>query len=477
MNGGVVDYGTTRVRAVSLEPRFGFNATRAESAFMSELEQAQVAPTRADRLHAGPGAWLAASMPRLWLAVAASSSAVFVYAYGAEWAITKHSAYPILNIVAIAFQLLLVVIAGYTSGILSCSLLLGERWRRRALLNERVVDDHDTPDIRSFSEGSGFVGFAALLGCAAFYGALHVASDDWIGEYNRSGAYVSMLRSSDEGVRVGALKDLVHPIREGDSSSESVRFAVRDALADPSPAVQLHAAWACGHLVIVDCQPGLLRLLVSDNGEVFDQAALALGRMRDVVGERRMLEMLPAVLGDDGRARALITGLGLYASVEGAEQLSSMLGLLPAHIEAIALWAIGRARITSVRARVLSLDPGDDLARRCAVAEALKHVSTIEDDAWLRELFVAEPRGLLCVERGLRDIEFTEGRRRDDIVYVVGEDLREKHLRAVFNIAGPRLEPWLQEIVYDEGEDLTLRLLAERMLKLLDGAPARLPRE
>jgi hypothetical protein len=444
---------------------------------MSEVEQTSVSVARADRIAAGPGAWIASSMSRLWLVSLAATVLVFSYARVAEWAITEHSSYPLLNIVAIAFQLLLVVIAGWSSGILVCSLLLGDRWRRRALLNQRVVDDPDLPDIRSFSEGSAFVGFAALVGCGVFYGALHVASDDWIGEYNRSGAYVSMLRSSDESVRVNALKDLVHPIREGDSSSESVRLAVRAALSDPSPAVQLHAAWACGHLVIVDCQPGLVALLDSTNGEVFDQAALALGRMRDIVGERRMVEMLPSVLGDDERARALITGLGLLASRDGAEQLSSMLGLLPADIETIALWAIGRARTTTPRARVLSLDPGDDLARKCAVAEALKHVTTIEDDTWLRAQFAAEPRGQMCAEIGLRDIEFTEGRRRDDIVYVVGEDLREKYLRAIFNIAGPRLEPWLQEIVYNEGEDLPLRLLAERMLKLLDGAPARLPRE
>ncbi len=438
-------------------------------------------PERNEPVAPSPGGGLAgliaASRERLLLWSLIISGVAVGYGFVGDYLTNVSGGHPLLNIGLVTLQLLLVLAAGWCIGILVGTFTFGDRWRRRAVLGEKIVEEGDLVDMRGFHEGSFFVGFVALIGAGICYLAVYAATDDWVGRYNRAGAYVTLLKHGSEADRVDALRDLVHPSRADAGTELPVRAALAAALADPSPEVRRHAAWACGHLVVVDCQPGLLAQLERGEPAVREQAAIALGRLADAIGEREMLALLPASLGDDAMARALMTGLGLMGSEQGATRLAAMLGLLPPDVEAVALWAIGRARITSVRAQVLSLDPGDDLGRRCAIAEALKHVTTVEDDTWLRRRFNETPRGQECEQVELRDIEFAEGYRRDDIVYVVGEDLREKYMRAIFNIAGGGLEEWLRQVLADETEDLELRLLAERMLDLLRGAPARLPRE
>lgn len=421
-------------------------------------------------------AWVATSNRRLSSVGLGLAGLAFVYGFAADILINRYSTSPALNIPFVALQFLWVGLGGWVLGAWACSAVFGDQWRRRSLRHERI-EDEDAVEMKGFRDGPAMIWFAAFIGMGALWAGVWLATDDWIGRYNRGGAYVVALRSDNVSERTAALSDLVHPIRRSRSADEPVRDAIVGVLDDPDAEVRMRAAWACGLLVLVECRPGLVPMLDDADPGARREAAFALGRLADAQGERRLLELLPAAVGDDQRTIEILTGLGLMNSVEGARRAVALLGLVPAEVEVVALWTIGRARSTEFRDVVMALEPGEDLGRLCALAEVYKHVTTVDDDRALRGRFANEARGRACPAVEHRDLEFTEGRRGEDIVYVVGEDVREKYMRAVFNIAGDNLEEWLNEILYDEAEEMPLRLLAERMIKLLEGAPARLPRE
>ncbi len=417
---------------------------------------------------------LAVTPRRLALAAALATVAVFVYAFTLAGFVQHRSASVGLNVVLISGQFFLVLGGAYIQAMWLGSRVFGDAWRRRTFLGERGKDeDMEIGALRDYS-----LHFYGLFGLAlvATYATMAFATDDYVGRYNVSGYYETLFRSSAPEQRIEALRGLVDPVREESAQSRDLRERVVSALADEDSDVRAWAAWTSGQLTILEAAPDLVRVLIQGEREEQIEAAVALGRIRDPDGERRMIGMLPSALADPELAQALVTGLGLIPSTDALPVLLGMLGAVPESVEVPALWAIGRARTTSVREPILQRWETSEGTLRCAYAEALKHVTSEGDYAAMRDAFDAD-------ERSVCEAVLWAGRQYDPehplppVVYVVPEELRVKYMKAAFNIGGPGLETWLVDTAWASGETDALRIQADQLAEALRGAPSRLPRQ
>lgn len=417
---------------------------------------------------------LAVTRRRLMTSAIVATLAVIGYGLLVADFVQNQSQSVVLNTLLISAQFFLVLGAAYVQAMWAGTLWFGDTWRRRTFLGERsVADGIDVEAIRDNS-----LHFYGVFGAAmvASYFAVVLATDDYVDRYNVSGFYHTSLRSDDPERRITALKALVDPVRESSAMDRSVREHVIAVLDDDVPEVQAWAAWAAGHLMIFDAAPALLRVLQDGEREARVEAALALGRLRDLTGERRMIGVLPTVLDDPELTRAVVTGLGLIPSNDAVPLLMGLLGAAPEQVEVAALWAIGRTRTLDTREEILRRWSTSEGGLRCAYADLLKHVTVLEDDATMREAFRDAPR---------EDCEAVmyEGRQYDPehplvpITYVIGEELRRKYMIASFNIAGPGLRAWLIDIAWADDESDPMRVLADKLAEEIRTGPSRQPRE
>lgn len=420
-------------------------------------------------------AGLATTRRRLAASAAIATAAVVVYGLLVADFVLYHSASVSLNLVLVSVQFFLVLGAAYVQAMWLGSRIFGDPWRRRVFLGERPGEDGDV-DIAGLRDNS--LHFYGLFGAAgvACYLAVSLATGDYVTRYNDEGYYLTLLRADGDS-RVQAIRGLVDPVRDDAALRRPLREALAGALDDPDPEVRAWAAWACGHRQILEAAPALDRLVRSGGLEERIEAAIALGRLRDPAGERALLGLLAGAQGEPALARAIVTGLGLIPSADAVPALAGLLGAVDPEVEAAALWAIGRARTTSVRAEVLQRwQAAEDTATRCAAAEALKHVTTVEDYDAMRRAWSEDER-VECPEVAFHGRQYDDEHPLPPVVYVVGEELRLKYVKAAFNIGGPGLEDWLTAIAWAEGESVAMRVEADRMVELLRRSPARLPRQ
>lgn len=385
------------------------------------------------------------------------------------------------NIAVMAAQFGLWMGAGWFLAAAVGAHLWGDVWRRRVLLGQRTTDvlaeeTPDGPELSAFNDRVGAFWALAALATLGLFGVSFAVYGHYVGTYSDSGFYRTMLRHPDAAERIRGLRAVVDPLQPRASQNPAIRSAVVAALQDPDPNVQTWAAWAVGHRLYVEGRPGLVPLLRGDNLEAFVEAAHALGRLSDAAGERALLERLPEVLDDAPRRTAVLTGLGLMSSRSAAVAVTALAPQMPDDGWAPAMWVVSRGRTTEVRDALIERIDEGDLARRCATAEALKQATTTEDYEDMRRRYSSTPREEDCAAVRAPDRRYRDDEAVDDFVYVPAEPLRRKYLIAAFNIGGPGLEDWLQAIAWDEREELSIRLLAENLHKLLRSSPARLPR-
>ncbi|TVQ98406.1 MAG: HEAT repeat domain-containing protein [Deltaproteobacteria bacterium] len=394
-----------------------------------------------------------------------------------------------LNLTLITGQFFFVLFGAYVHAMLAGSLLFGDKWRRRVLVGERLPDsDGDAPDedllqIDRFKDNTlPFYGLFAVLLFANWF-AVQVVSGNYLQEYNRKGYHLTLMRAEEPNDRARAVRSLLDPINRATGNDPDVREKVRTLLDDPVPGVRLWAIWAVGHLEIVRGHGQLVSMLDSEDGEILIEVIEAIGRLRlaGEDGERRLLAMLPATIGDDRRARAVLHALGFLRNPDSAGPVTSLLGLLPSDLEVVALWAIGEMRTTAPREAVIErwshAEAVEDHRLLCATAEAMKHVTTVDDDARLRVLFRETPAEIRCDQERWMGRSFEDDEPFRPVEYVMRESLRMKYMKAVFNIGGRGLREWLVEIAWDTDEDPEIRRLADQMAEALRNAPARPPRE
>jgi len=424
---------------------------------------------------------LAASRPRLQIAAGVGIATTIGYGVLVADHVQHHSGSVTANVALISVHFVMIFLTAYVLAMAAGATLWGDEWRRRVLQGERpnLLDDVDELDIERFKDNTlPFYGLV-LLGLVVTYTAVGMTTDRYVERYNQYGYYLTQLRSPDPADRVDAIRTIVQPWRAASAADPDVRAAVVAALDDDEGEVRTWAAWASGHLLLAEGRPALIASLQDSSAELEErrQAAHALGRLADPEGERRMIAMLSSSIGDPELTSALMTGLGLMASSDAGEPIAAMLGMLPPEVEPIAFWALGKSRRTDLRESVRAIDPGDDLQRHCALAEALQHVTTVDDDDWLREQFESIPHDTMCEAVEYADLSWDDPEDMVPITYVNAELLRSKYMVAVFNVADRGYRAWLEGILMDESEELGVRLLAEDLLELLESGPARPPRE
>ncbi|MCB9519560.1 MAG: HEAT repeat domain-containing protein [Myxococcales bacterium] len=438
---------------------------------------------RRTKLMASPGELgllgaLAASRGRIRAAAAISVVATLGYGLVAERFVMEQSGDVVVNLFVLCGQVFLMLAAAYVVAMWAACERFGDAWRRRVFLGERIDasadEDEAAPAMRDNT--AQFYLFLAAA-AVALYAAIAATTGGYIDRYNQEGYVLARLRAGDPAERVAAIRALVDPVRR--DSSE--RVAVRDRLAatvdDASDDVAAWAAWASGVLGVQEAVPGLVRALARPSTELRIEAVIALGRLHDPLAERQMVELLQTAAPGDPLVEPLCVALGVIGSPQALEALLTVARGSDDAAAEVALWAIGQARSTSPRAEVVAIWEAATGGRRCAAAEALKHVSTVEDDATLREAFRALDQGVECEPRSYVGRSYDEEHTVATIQTIVGEPLRMKYLKAVFNIAGSGLEPWLVDIAWSPDEPDSIKVQADQLAQAIHAAPSRPPRE
>ena len=474
--------------------------------------------------------FLAKSLKRLWAATITIVFLTVLYGKFLSHFLLDVSEQVGLNILLLTIQFIFVIFSGYVVAMLAGSLIFGDRWRRQALLHEKI----ELTEVESDSETLGnmldnalpFYGLI-IVGTILTYILLSISSQNYLTTYNQRGFFRTLLRSDLPADQIQGLRAVVDPNNRAAGSDGQIRELIASLVLSREPEVQLWAAWAIGHLQIVEARDGLRVLLDSNNTPAQVESALALGRLADPLGERHMIGMLSSNAQNIELISALLRGLGLTRSTEATTAIAALLSLLPHDQKIIALWTLAQSRDTSLRLQILgewndqnlytsisfeeamnqshipeeqtsflrgaaqqwansSGDPTNDLIilphaenlqRQCAVAEALKYVSTVDDDAMLRRVFRETSRALYCNEIAWDGRSYKDNDRFQPILMVIGESLRMKYLKAVFNIADRELEEWLVDIAWDEFESNEMRVMADLLAEQVRSGTRRLPRE
>jgi hypothetical protein len=401
------------------------------------------------------------------------------YAFGLRWWMTGSSGSVVVNQLLITAQFALFLVAGYAQALMIAIRLFGDAWRRHVLVGEAVGDDHgDTIGDTASATRDRTSGVVLLVfACTALnYGAMRVATDDYVGYYYRHGFYVSWLRSEVATDRIEALRQIASPFTIGAAEDQAVIDAIVRTVGDPDPEVAAWAAWTVGIEFLPSGRDALLTAFSSPSPTLREQAALALGRLGDLRGERAMVDAV-TTSSDAATLRAALIGLGVMGSPDGAQATAARLAAFPPELLPLAVWSAGRARTTAIREQALAFWQGAaDDATRCAAAELLKHATTIDDyDAMRTALAEADP-AVICADFEYVDRMFQDDVRGEKFKLVVGEPLAAKYMVAAFNIGGDNLRDWLEAIAYDERYAIEMRRLAFLLFEEMGTMRSRPPR-
>lgn len=382
-----------------------------------------------------------------------------------------------LNLVLISLQFALLLTGGYAASLAAGVLAFGDNWRRHVVCSEPLPPEVDFERARLLTRDRTLAYWGFLVGSIAFtYASVALPTDHYIQRYNQYGFFASMLRSGVAAEQIQALRSVAEPINLAAAADPAVRAGVLTSLDSPNAEVRTWAAWVAGRIILVEAgRPLSERLETIENADEFLESSGTLGLLRDPFAARQMAAMVPTAMQDPDRLRALLRGLGLTQSTEGAHAIAPVLTRLQPTELVWALWLIGETRNTEFREPVLAGWQRTGDALECMWAEALKHVTTVDDIEAMQQAFESALAAPVCepvvhIGRSAGDDV------RERTTLVVGEPLAAKYLKAIVNIAGPGLEPWLESVRLNTGIDLEVRLLAQDVLRALETQPGRQPR-
>lgn len=391
--------------------------------------------------------------------------------------VSESSSSVALNLVLIWVQWGLLTLAGVWLGLRLSDLIFGSPWRSRMLVGEAVASDLSEEGlVQGFSENRAPF-FALLAGCVGLSWALvQVTTNNYLTRYNREGYYATMLRSELPSEQVTALQEVCGVLAAETRAARPVRERVAQLVVEGAPEVKPWAVWAAGQMGLRSVESALIEALQGGDAALRAEAALAVTRLELAKAGPVLLAELPKVITAPRTARAYLQAVSKLRLPAAGKLLLPLVDLMEPEVRVAAWRAIGRSGDLSLAAEVWRrFEAAKEPLERCAVADALKFLSTADELAAMGAWFDARPRRGVeaCPEVHLADMPLKSGDLPDNFEELHGESLRTKMMVAIFNIAGPGTDPWVKQVTEDRDEPRDVRAKGREILKLLKGAGPR----
>lgn len=394
--------------------------------------------------------------------------------------VSQSSSSVALNLVLIWVQWGLIGLSGVWAGLAAADRLFGTPWRRRVLLGEPVPEELTEEGlVQGYSENRA--PFFGLLGAGLLlsWGLVQLTTDHYLTRYNREGYFATMLRSANPREQVSALQQVCGVLAAETRAARPVRERVAELAIHGRGEPQRWAFWAAGQMGIRSVEAALIEALRSGDDGLRAEAALAVARMELAAATPVLIAELPKVITSPRTARAYLQALAQLRVPSAGRLLLPLVDLMESEVRVAAWRAIGRSGDLRVSAEVWRrFQSASTLADRCAIAEALKFLSTASQLAEMGAWFDAVPRRGVerCAAVTLSDLPLESGDLPDRFEELEAESLRTKMMVAIFNIAGPGTDPWVKEVAENREEPPDVRAQAREILKLLRNAVPRTER-
>ena len=411
---------------------------------------------------------------------------VVTFAGSLAWAwfaaryVTDYSSSVALNLVLVWVQWGLLLLAGCWAGLRLSSLLFGSPWRLRVLLGEAVPADLTEEGlVQGFSDNRapffGLIAGAILLS----WGAVQITTDNYLTRYNHEGYYATMLRSEVPAEQVAALQQVCGVLAAETRAARPVRERVAYLVLHGNLEVKRWAIWAAGQMGIRSVEAELLAALAGADDGARAEAALAVTRLELPSAGPVLLANLPAVITTPRTARAFLQAVSRLRLPAAGRLLLPLVDLMAPEVRIAAWRAIGRSGDLTLAPQLWArFEAATAPAERCAIADALKFLSTADQLASMGAWFDVRPRRgtEACAAVELSDLPLRSGDRPDTFEELEGETLRTKMMIAIFNIAGPGTDAWVKELSKNPEEPPDVRAKGREILKLLEQAAPRTER-
>ncbi|MCA9564096.1 MAG: HEAT repeat domain-containing protein, partial [Myxococcales bacterium] len=333
----------------------------------------------------GIGSWFAKTRGRLATSALVATALMFIYCIATATYIRQSSTSIVANLFIITGGILIGMVTLYLQALLVGDLTFPGEWRRRVVLGEKVElrEEEDlTHSIGTLSDHTARFYLTLALLAGLNYGAVSLATGNFLGEYSSYGFKLTMLRSPDAEIRREALRSLANPLIGSANEAELVRQTVISlAMSDPDENVRQWALWIIGEMQYFEAISPLRGLLENDaeSDEIRASAAEALGVLSNDTATRMMAELLADAFGRNRFAIGLLRGIGLSERPDAAAFVEPMLSVDENEVRAHAYWALGHSGDLSYREPLLRRLEEGDTTDRCFVAEALKFLVQPED--------------------------------------------------------------------------------------------------
>lgn len=423
---------------------------------------------------------IAKSERRMNAGAAASFACSLAWGWFTARYVTDTSASVAINLVLIWVQWGLLLLAGCWAGLRLSSLLFGTPWRARVLLGEPVPTDLTEEGlVQGFSENRA--PFFGLLACAILlsWGAVQLATNNYLTRYNTEGYFATMLRSESPAEQVAALQQVCGVLAAETRAARPVRERVAFLVLHGDAEVKSWAIWAAGQMGIRSVEGALLAALASKDDGIRTEAALAVARLELASAGPVLLAALPEVITTPRTARAFLQAVSRLRLHAAGRLLLPLVDLMAPEVRIAAWRAIGRSGDLALAPQVWArFEVATAPAEQCAIADALKFLSTGDQLAPMGAWFDARPRRgtEACAAAELSDRPLQSGDRPDTFEELERQTLRTKMMIAIFNIAGPGTDAWMKELAANREEPADLRAKGREILKLLEHAAPRAER-
>lgn len=417
---------------------------------------------------------------RMNVGAAVSLFGSLVWAWFAARYVTEHSSSVALNLVLIWAQWGLLLLSGCWAGLRLSSLLFGSPWRQRVLMGEAVPTDLTEEGlVQGFSDNRAPF-FGLLAGTILLsWGAVQLTTDHYLTRYNHEGYYATMLRSEAPTEQVAALQQVCGVLAAETRAARPVRERVAYLVVNGDAEVKPWAIWAAGQMGIRSVEGELLAALAAGDDAVRAEAALAVTRLELPAAGPVLLAALPAVITTPRTARAYLQAVSRLRLPDAGRLLFPLVDLMAPEVRIAAWRAIGRSGDLTLAPQLWArFEAATAPMERCAIADALKFLSTADQLAAMGSWFDARPRrgAEACAPVALSDRPLRSGDRPDSFEELEAETLRTKMMIAIFNIAGPGTDAWVKELSKNPEEPPDVRAKGREILKLLEHAAPRTER-
>jgi len=417
---------------------------------------------------------------RMNVGAAVSFACSLAWAWFVDRYVSDSSSSVALNLVLIWAQWGLLLLAGCWAGLRGSSLLFGTPWRQRVLLGEAIPADLTEEGlVQGFSENRapffGLLAGAILLS----WGAVQLTTDNYLTRYNREGYYATMLRSDAPTEQVAALQQVCGVLAAETRAARPVRERVAHLVANGNEEVKPWAIWAAGQMGIRSVEAELLAALAAGDDAIRAEAALAVARLELPAAGPVLLAALPEVIATPRTARAYLQAVARLRLPAAGRLLLPLVDLMAPEVRVAAWRAIGRSGDLTLAPQVWTrFEAATVPVERCAIADALKFLSTGDQLAAMGAWFDARPRRGTerCAAAALSDRPLRSEARPDSFEELEAETLRTKMMIAIFNIAGPGTDAWMKELAANREEPADLRAKGREILQLLKQAAPRTER-